>query len=415
MKKSILFCLIISSTVVAHAQTMQLNSILDSIQQSHPSVKMYDANIQSMDAAAKGARSWMAPEISTGLWMVPYNVNLWKANNGTTGMGQYMISGQQMFPNKKYNDANEAYMKAMSAATKENKQSTLNELFAAAKKYYYEWVILIKKLNLLDEDEKLLQLMVTNAETRYKNGLEKIDAYYKVKAEIGNIQNMRIELQNDVAQKRIALNTLMNRNGNTDFAIDTTYITKDYTGSVFDSTLFYSNRSDIKSIDKDIQLTYLKQQVEQASLKPQFGIQYDHMFGFGGFPMQYSLMGMVKIPMAKWSSKMNKANIESLKWQAVSLQDQKAMMSNEYSGMAYQMQNDIAAKKKQVQLFQNDIIPALKKNYQSMQLAYQQNTEELFMLYDAWKTLNETQMEYFDQQQQLLVLQTELERILEIK
>ncbi|MEI9934949.1 MAG: TolC family protein [Ferruginibacter sp.] len=394
---------------------MQLDDILDSIQQSHPSVKMYDANIQSMNAAAKGARSWMAPEIATGLWMVPYNTNLWKANNGAPGMGQYMVSAQQIFPNKKYNDANEAYMNAMSASEKENKQATLNELFSTAKKNYYAWIILTKKLKLLDEDEKLLQLMLTNAETRYKNGLEKISAYYKVKAEIGNIQSMRIMMQNDLAQKRITLNTLMNRNSNIEFAIDTTYSIKDYSAINYDTTLFYTNRSDIKSIDKTIQLTYLKQQVEQTSLKTQFGIQYANMFGFGGLPMQYTLMGMIKIPMAKWSSKMNKANIQSLKWEAVALQNQKAMMANEYAGMALSMQSEIAAKKKQLQLFQNDIIPALKKNYESMQLGYEQNTEDLFVLYDAWQTLNDTQMDYFDQQQQLLELQTELERILEIK
>jgi outer membrane protein, heavy metal efflux system len=400
---------------VAHAQTVQLDDILDSIQQLNPSVKIYDANVQSMDAAAKGARSWMAPEVSTGLWMVPYNTNLWKANNGMSGAGQYMISGEQMFPNKRYNDANEAYMNAMSASEKENKRAALNELYATAKKNYYEWVILIKKLKLLDEDEKLLQLMLSNAATRYKNGLEKISAYYKVKAAIGNIQSMRIMFQNDVAQKRIALNTLMNRNSNTDFTIDTTYSIKDYSTQVYDTTLFYTNRSDIRSIDKDIQLTYLKQQVERESLKPQFGVEYWHMFGFGGSPMEYTLMGTVKIPMAKWSSKMNKANIESLKWQGVALQDQKAMMVNEYAGMAESMRNEIISRQKQLQLFQNDIIPALKKNYQSMQLGYEQNTEDLFMLYDAWNTLNETQMEYFDQVQQVLSLQAELERVLEIK
>jgi hypothetical protein len=41
---------------------------------------MYDADIQSMDAAAKGAKSWMAPQINTGLFMTPYNVKMWKAN-----------------------------------------------------------------------------------------------------------------------------------------------------------------------------------------------------------------------------------------------------------------------------------------------------------------------------------------------
>ena len=49
-----------------------INSILDSIQASNPSLKMYDAEVRSMDEAAKGAKSWMAPELSTGFFMVPY-------------------------------------------------------------------------------------------------------------------------------------------------------------------------------------------------------------------------------------------------------------------------------------------------------------------------------------------------------
>ena len=413
-----IFLIILSACLLYQApsaQTLKLKDILDSIEKSYPSLKMYDATIQSLDAAAKGVRSWMSPQVSTGLWMTPYNTSLWKADGaGNTGMGQYMISAEQMFPNKKYNDANEEYMKAMSSVEKENKQATLNELFAAAKKNYYEWIMIEKKLSVLSQSEKLLQFMITNAETRYKNGLGKISAYYKAKASLGNIENMRVELENEIVQKRITINTFMHRDKLLNFSIDTNYSVKDYSGSVFDSSLFYTNRSDLKAIDKNIQLAYLQQNVEKASLKPQFGIRYDHMFGFGGFPMQYSLMGMIKIPM-NWSTKMNKANIESLKWKALSLEDQKVSMANDYSGMAYQIQQNIVAKKKQIELFDKNIIPALKKNYESTLLAYEQNTEELFELYDGWETLNNTQLEYLDQLQQLLDMQVDLEKLLEIK
>jgi hypothetical protein len=37
------------------------------------------------------------------------------------------------------------------------------------------------------------------------------------------------------------------------------------------------------------------------------------------------------------------------------------------------------------------------------------------VLYDAWEQFNKIQLEYLDQLQQVLVLQAELERILEIK
>src|SRR5512147_2393854 len=118
----------------------------------------------------------------------------------------------------------------------------------------------------------------------------------------------------------------MGRNAMMAFDIDTTYRLNDYSILVFDSTLFYNSRSDFKAIDKDINLTWLKQETEKQSLKPQFGIRYEHMFGFGGLPMQFSLMGMMKLPLTGWSSKMNKANIESLKWKAAALQSQKEML-----------------------------------------------------------------------------------------
>ena len=405
-------CLIISNNILA--QTLKLDAIIDSITASHPVVKMYDNEIRSIDEAAKGARSWMPPEFSTGLWMTPYNPNLWKKSDmGETGMGQYMIGGQQMFPVRKKQDADAAYMEAMSSVEKEKKNASLNELINDAKQYYYGWLILKKKLTILEQNEKLLDFMIKNAEIRYKNGLEKISAYYKAKAALGRLQNMRLMFENDIREKRIRINALMNRNAMFDFEIDTTYNLDDYSNNVFDSTLFYS-RSDLKSVDKEINLTWLKQETERQSLKPQFGIRYEHMFGFGGLPMQYSLMGMLKVPL-KNSSRMNNANIESLKWKANALQSQKEMMVNEYSGMAYSMRNELESKKKQLKLYDENIIPALRNNYKTMQLGYEQNTEELFMLYDAWETLYMTQLEYTELLSQALQLQVTLERLMEKK
>ncbi|HEX5654866.1 MAG TPA: TolC family protein, partial [Chitinophagaceae bacterium] len=267
----------------------------------------------------------------------------------------------------------------------------------------------------IEQDEKLIDFMIKTAELRYKNGLEKISAYYKAKAALGNLQNMRLMFENDIREKRIRINSLMGRNPNIEFDIDTAYNLNDYASVVFDSTLFFNSRSDLKAIDKDISLTWLKQETERQSLKPQFGIRYDHMFGFGGLPMQYSIMGMIKLPLARWSSKMNKANIESLKWKASALQAQKEMMVNEYSGMAYGMRNEFELKKRQMKLYNDNIIPALKNNYKTMQLGYEQNTEELFMLYDAWETLYMTQLEYTELLNQAFKMQVALDRLIEKK
>ena len=414
--KLFLVALTLFAATSAKGQTLKLEAIIDSITTLHPVLKMYDNEIRSMDEAAKGARSWMPPEISTGLWMTPYNPSLWKKGDmGEPGMGQYMIGGLQMFPNRKKQNADAAFMEAMSSVEKENKNATVNELISEARKAYYGWIILEKKISIIDQNEKLLDFMIRNAEIRYKNGLEKISAYYKAKAALGRVQNMRLMFENEIRDKRIRLNALMGRNALSDFDIDTSYTLNDYSNIIFDSTLFYNNRSDLKSIDNDIRLSRLKIETESANLSPQFGIKYDHMFGFGGLPMQYNLMAMMKLPLAGWSSKMSKANMESLQWKATALQSKKVMMVNEYSGMAYGMRNELELKKKQLRLYEENIIPALRNNYKSMQLGYEQNTEELFMLFDAWESLYMTQIEYTDLLNEALRMQVEIDRLMEKK
>ncbi|MFT3676052.1 MAG: TolC family protein [Chitinophagaceae bacterium] len=399
----------------ASAQELKLEAIVDSVRSSHPVVRMYDSEIRSMDEAAKGARSWMPPQVGIGQFMTPYNVRLWRKDGDMLGMGSVMVSGEQMFPSKKKLDADEQYMKAMSSVEKEKKGATINELVNDARQLYNEWVVLKKKLTVLAENEKVLDFMIKNAEIRYKNGLEKINAYYKAKAALGDVKNMQLMYANDIREKRIRLNALMGRNAMIYFDIDTVYRLNDYSSLVFDSTLFYNTRSDLKALDQEMNLSVLKQETEKASLRPQFGVRYENMFGFGGQPMQYTVMAMVKIPMAKWSSKMNKANIESLKWKGNALQAQKEMMLNEYSGMAYGMRNELELKKQQLQLYEKEIIPALKNNYRTMQLGYEQNTEELYMLYDAWEALNMKQLEYFEILNQALSMQVSIERLIEQK
>lgn len=396
------------------AQVMSLDSVFNTIKVNNPGLKMYDADIRSMDEAAKGARSWMPPEAGAGFYMTPYNPKMW-SNSAMGQSGQFMVSAQQMFPNKARQNADSKYMEAMSSVEKERKNYTLNELYAEAKKNYYGWMMDKKKLVILEQDELLLNFMIQSAELRYKNGMEKISAYYKAKAALGNVENMRIMVESEIRQRRISLNALMFRDKQQPLDIDTVYDIKDYSGLLLDTTLFINSRSDIKAIEKNIQLADLQVSAERAKLKPEYGLRFDHAVAFGDLSMQFSLMGMIKIPLAPWSAKMYKANIESIKWKTESLNQQKSMMVNEAQGMAAAMLADFDAKKKQVHLYEDNIIPAIKKNYQTMQLGYEQNTEELFMLFDAWEMLNMTQLEYIDQLRQLLVMQTELEKLLEIK
>jgi len=417
MKKIATLYFILAGVVQAKAQdTLSLHDIIMHINNHSQHLQMFDAEIRSEEESVKGAYSWSPPEVGTGFWMTPYNPKYWKGENGSGGMGQYMISAQQMFPVRKRQAAEANYLKAMSSVTKERKEAMKNDLYAEAKKNFYAWMVLKKKLVVLNENEKLIDFMIKTAEIKYKNNTGDITAYYKAKAALGNIHTMKVQLQNEMVKKRIGLNTLMHRNNRMfEFEIDTAYVLKDFSTTKINSLSLGNSRSDITAIANEIQLSNLQQNVERQKLKPEFGIRYDHMIGLGNVPLQYTLMAMVKIPFARWSSKGIKANIESLKWKAVAQEKQREAVINEALGEAYSVRSEIVARQKQINLYEQEIIPALKRNYQTTQLAYEQNTEKLFVLYDAWEQFNKMQLEYLDQLQQVWVLQAELERILEIK
>ena len=396
-------------------QVLTIQEIQSAIQTNHPALKMLDAEARSMNEEAKGAYSWMPPEVGAGFFQTPYDPGRWKSMNGQPGMGAFMISAQQMFPNKKRQNAEFAYMNAQSSVELQKKDVIVNELLFTARKNYYDWIVLEKKLKVLDENDKLLKFMMQSAEIRYKNGLGKISAYYKAKAALANVENMQLMLRNEINQKRIAINTVMNRSTETAFAVDTNYVWNNFNRTMFDSVSLMKQRSDIKVIDRSIEVNKLERTAELAKLKPEFGIQYNHMTGWARQPLMFTVMGMVKIPLAKWSSKMNKAKAESLVWQNEALRNQQQMIINEAGGMADNSFTELELKKKQMKLYEEQIIPALRRNFQTMQLGYEQNTEELFELFDAWEALNMTQMEYFDQLQKGLQMQAELMKILEIK
>ncbi len=404
-------CLILSFTN-SLAQTLSLEKVLSTIKTNNPQLKMYDADIQSMDAASKGAKSWMPPQVETGFFMTPYNMKLWKASEMGVGMGNYMVGVTQMIPNVSKLKADSNYMKAMSSVEIENKKFTLNQLNALAKTNYYQWMILYKKLKVAKDNLSLLSYMTKSMEIRYQYNMDKLPTYYKAKSQYSSLESMVVMLQNEMNQKRIVLNTLMARDKNTGFEIDSTYQFIDFNLMKSDTISLSNNRSDVRAIDKTIALNQLKIESEKAKLLPEFGIKYDHMFAFGQQPQQFSLMGMITIPLP-WSTKMNKANIYSFKIKNESLNWQKQMILNEATGMISGMDSELSTLKKQYEIAQKNIIPALRRNYDTAVLAWQNNTSDLFVVLDAWEALNMSQIDALDKLQAILIAQVEIEKQLE--
>ena len=141
----------------------------------------------------------------------------------------------------------------------------------------------------------------------------------------------------------------------------------------------------------------LNQARENYQSKPDFNLSFNHMIARSNeMPNQFMLLGMISIPIAPWSSKMYKSNIKGMDKEIESMKSERAAILNELQGMTNSMVSEINTLSKQIENYEKRIVPALRKNYETLMLAYEENKEELPIVIDAWETLNMTQMQYLE-------------------
>jgi cobalt-zinc-cadmium efflux system outer membrane protein len=382
------------------AQVLTLDSLLKKMERNNLALQGYSAKIEALNAYAGGAKNWEAPLISGGLWMTPYNMQ--------KDMGMTMLSIQQMIPNPSKLNARQNYMRGLSSVETENKKYMKNQLDFLARSNYYDWVILKKKSLLLKETTALLKFMIQSAENGVKYGKNTISSVYKAQANLYESDNLQMELDQEIKQKNLVINALLNLNQNTVLDVDTVLNFKEAQLLQADTTALRSNRSDLKAIEQNIRILKLTQAMESNKRKPDFGIRYDHMNSFGNQANLFTLMGMITVPIAPWASREYKANIKGAELDINTLELQKKSLLKEAEGKLLVLKEAIKTKTMQVQNFSKNLIPAVSNQYKVGLLAYSQNTESISEVLDALQRMQTTRMEHLNKLQELLQLQAEL-------
>ncbi|MBB6611665.1 TolC family protein [Pontibacter sp. Tf4] len=392
-------------------QVMNLDSVLQRISKQNPMLQMYYTRAKAMDAYAEGAKSWMAPMVGGGFYMNPYP--------GAEVMddadkGSYMIVAEQSIPNPAKLRAKEKYMKSRAAIESSGRNVTYNELRAQAKTAYYNWVVLEKKMDALQDNRKIMDYMLKLARIRYPYNQGRLGSIYKAEARMHEVDNMIEMTERQITQQNITLNTLMNLPREQRYKIDTTIAMHQHTLPTIDTTYLAAARSDVQRIDRSIESMRLNVQLEKLERKPDFSIQFEHMYPKSDMmPQQFSAMAMVSIPIAPWSSKMYKANTKAMNLEINAMQQEREAILAEAEGMAQSMALEATALHHHIENYKNKILPALKKNYDVTMLAYEQNSAQLPEVIDAWEALNMAQMDYLDDLQQYYQMVVNYEKEIE--
>jgi cobalt-zinc-cadmium efflux system outer membrane protein len=387
---------------------LSLDTVLQRIAQHNLLLQSYGLKAESYKHVAKASTAWMAPMVGVGTFMTPYPGQMVM---DPSDKGSLMLQLEQAIPNPVKQNATRRYIESKAKAENENRGVTLNEYRAQAKRLYFSWLVAQQKIKVLVQNERIMQTMKKIEEIRYPFNQSKLGSVYKTAAKLEENQNMILMQEGDIAKSRAWLNSLMNQQGNIDFAIDTAYQPVFVAAKAIDTGSLAFARNDIKKMDYAIQSMQLNIEAMKKQSRPDFKLRFDHMSPLTkAMPKAFSMMGMVSIPIAPWSSKMYKSEVMGMQYEVQAMEKEKAAMLQETQGMLYGMQFEIQSMQKRIKIMEDKIIPSLQKTLDVNFLSYRENKMELPEVIDSWEALTMMQTNVLDEKLKLYLMIVDYEK-----
>jgi len=404
------FFIFTSLCLQAQNRVLTLDSVMHYIHHNNLMLQEHDLQTRAVKTYAEGAKSWMAPMVGAGVFMYPYPG---QGNMESRDRGMIMAAAQQDIPNPVKLKAKEKYLESRAAIEEEGHEIMYNQFRAQAKTAYYQWIVLEKKQSVLQENQRIMQFMLKLSKVRYPYNQSSLGSIYKAEGRLHEVENILLMNENEMIMKNIQLNILMNLPQNTRFKVDTLVQVAEPI-ALADTAYLSTARSDVRQIDKRIQSMQLNLRLEDLERKPDFSLRFENMIPRDRMmPQQFTAMGMVSVPIAPWSARMYKANSKAMGLEIEAMQKGRENLLNEAQGMIASMALELQTKQTQVRNYETKIVPALRRNYETTLLSYEQNTGQLPLVIDAWEALNMAQMEYLNNLEQLYLISVNYEKELE--
>jgi outer membrane protein TolC len=408
--KKLLFILVLYPVFTYGQDTsvLRLDTILKRIDEQNEQLKSYSLKAEGFQYSAKAATSWMAPMVGVGTFMTPYPGQEIMSDSDK---GSLMLQFEQDIPNPSKLRGKRDFIASQGRSELESRKVKLNELYAQAKMLYYSWLIAEKRINILRENVVLIKTMKEIEGIRYEYNRSSLGSVFKADARIEDTENMIRMQEGEIAKARAWLNSLMNQPGNTLFAVDTTFFPVFTPQASLDTSILATRRKDITKMDADIESMRLNIQSMKKESKPDFKIRFDHMSPLGKMmPNAYSIMGMVSIPIAPWSSKMYKNEVKAMELNVQAMQKERTGMLVESQGMLYGMQYEIQNMQKQISAIEEKVIPSLNRALDANFQAYQENKQEITVVINDWEAVTMMRNSLLDEKLKLYKMIVDYEK-----
>ena len=393
--------------LIAQQQTVSLDTILQRIDENNPMLQTYALKAESYKHRAEAGSAWMAPMVGAGTFMTPYPGQ--QVMDGDKG--SLMLQLEQEIPNPSKLRAQKVYESSKADVELAGRAIASNTLKARAKNLYYGWIIASQRVKVLQENGKIMQMMKKIEEIRYPYNQSQLSGVYRSTAKIEENQNMIRMQHGEIAKAKAWLNSLMNLPASQPLAIDSTTLPLFTPEPRLDTVLLAGQRKDILQMEQNIRSMQLGVKAMKSQSKPDFKLRVDHMSPLSSMmPKQYSVMGMISIPMAPWSAKMYKSEVKAMNYEIQAMEKERVGMLQESEGMLTGMQYEIQFMQKRIAAMEEKIIPSLRRTMEADFVNYQENKLEVTAVINSWEALTMMQINVLDEKMKLYQMIVDYEK-----
>ncbi|WP_206609851.1 TolC family protein [Paracnuella aquatica] len=397
-KWAVVACLLPLQAFSQQDSVLSLNEILDQINQSNIQLQSYGLKAKSYAYTADAATAWMPPMVGVGTFMTPLPGQM---KMQPSDAGSLMLRLEQEIPSGGKLKAKKRYIESQAPIELAAREEAFNNLKALAKSQYYAWLIASQRVKVLQRNVEVMEMMKKVEEVRYPYNQSQLSSVFQASARLEENLNMIRMQEGTIGRARAVLNGLMNRPGNQKFGIDTVQEPRFVTAQ-FDTASLAAARADVLRMNQSIRSMELNIAAMRQQRKPDFKIQYDQMLPFdAAMPKSYSVMGMISIPIAPWSSKMYKSDIKAMEYNIHAMEKERDAMLQESQGMLYGMQAEIASMQQRIRSMETKVIPSLQNALDANVLNYRENKVQLPLVIQTWDALNMMQMDLLDEKLKL--------------
>ncbi|MFT3824237.1 MAG: TolC family protein [Chitinophagaceae bacterium] len=394
--------------VRSQVPVLPLDTVLQRIDRNNLLLQSYGLKASAYKYSAEAATAWMAPMVGVGTFMTPYP---FQGKIDDADKGNLMLQLEQDIPNTSKQQSKKQYLASLGDVENATRAVTLNDLKTQARRLYYNWLIAYQRIQLLQQNEKIMVMMKKIEEVRYPYNQSQLSSVYKAEAKIEENRNMIRMQEGLIAKARSWINSLMNAPGNEQFTVDTSYIPDFTPAASYDTATLAGLRKDVWKMNETIRSMQLNIESMKKERHPDFRVRFEHMQPLSRMmPYAYSVMGMVSIPIVPWASRMYKSGIKAMQYNVEGMQKERSAMLQESQGMLYGMQYEIQTMQRRIESKSEKVIPALQKSLDADFAKYQENTLALVQVISSWEALTMTQLEILDEKLKLYEMIADYEK-----